>query len=182
MGPPAFRRHARKVDVLAQPGLGKELAGRRVLVVEDELLAALEVEAALEAEGCAIVGPVPTVGRALSLLDGPDAPSLDAALLDVNLRGEMVTPVARLLADRGLPFVLVTGYDGLDLREPVLGRAPRVHKPFEPPELVRTLATALSAATAATQAAGAASDASPSDASAAAPDAAPIMSPAHSNA
>src|SRR5919206_42470 len=73
---------------------------------------AREVEAALEAEGCAIVGPVPTVGRALSLLDGPEAPSLDAALLDVNLRGEMVTPVARLLADRGLPFVLVTGYDG----------------------------------------------------------------------
>jgi CheY-like chemotaxis protein len=175
-----FRRHARKVDVFAERESGTALAGRRVLVVEDELLVALEVEAALEAEGCAIVGPVPTVGRALSLLDGPEAPSLDAALLDVNLRGEMVTPVARRLADRGLPFVLVTGYDGLDLREPVLGRAPRVPKPFEPPELVRTLAMTLSDATAATQAAGTASDASPSDVSAAAPAAAPTISPSHS--
>jgi CheY-like chemotaxis protein len=168
--------------VLAERELGKDLAGRRVLVVEDELLVALEVEAALEAEGCAIVGTAPTVGRALSLLDGPEAPALDAALLDVNLRGEMVTPVARRLADRGLPFVLVTGYDALDLREPVLGGAPRVPKPFEPPELVRALATALSDATAATQAAGAASEASPSDAAAAAPAVTPATSPTQSKA
>jgi hypothetical protein len=58
---------------------GAALAGRRVLVVEDELLVALEVEAALEPEGCAVLGPVPTVDRALALLRGPDAPALDAA-------------------------------------------------------------------------------------------------------
>ena len=67
----------------------------------------MELEALLERRGCTVLGPVPTVGQALALLDGEPP---DVALLDVNLKGERATPVAAALIDRGVPFVLITGY------------------------------------------------------------------------
>jgi two-component SAPR family response regulator len=103
-----------------------ELNGCRVLIVEDEFLIATELEAILRAFGCVVVGPVPSVDEALSALD---AVEIDGALLDANLRGRPVTPVAEELARRSIPFVLVTGYDG-DLPEQILEEAPRVPKPF----------------------------------------------------
>ena len=119
-------------------GGGPVLAGWRVLVVEDEWLIAAWVGRALEGAGAVVLGPAGSVGRALALLaDGSPPP--DAALLDANLGGEAVTPVALALAGRGVPFALVTAYaaDGLD---GPLRAAPRVGKPFTAAGLVRAVA------------------------------------------
>lgn len=85
------------------------LAGRRILVVEDEYLVATALAEELADVGVDVVGPAPSVSRALALIDR--TPDLDLALLDVNLGGEAVYPVADALARRGVGFVLVTGYD-----------------------------------------------------------------------
>lgn len=84
-------------------------AGRCVLIVEDEYLIATSLAEELADEGALILGPAPSVQRALALI--ADAGHLDLAVLDVNLRGEDVYPVADVLSARGIPFVLVTGYD-----------------------------------------------------------------------
>ena len=116
------------------------LIDRRVLIVEDELLVAMELERLLRDAGCTILGPAPTVDRALALIRA-DPP--DLGLLDVNLGGRWVTPVAEALAARGLPFVLVTSYEPGALGAPLLAEAPLVGKPFTRPALVRALSAAL---------------------------------------
>lgn len=83
-------------------------AGRRVLVVEDEYFVAKELALDLEGAGVEVVGPAPSVAKALGLIG---AGRLDGASLDVSLRGEPVYPVADALAEAGVPFVFVTGYD-----------------------------------------------------------------------
>ncbi len=84
------------------------LSGRRVLVVEDESLVAMLLETILEDMGCTPVGPAPTVEEGLAMAAGT-AP-LDAALLDVNVAGRKVFPLAEVLKQRGIPFVFSTGY------------------------------------------------------------------------
>jgi CheY-like chemotaxis protein len=83
------------------------LAGRRILVVEDEMLVVMVVEAVLDDAACQIVGPF---GRLSQALKSAQEDVIDAALLDVNLHGERVFPVADALAARNIPFVFVTGY------------------------------------------------------------------------
>ena len=73
------------------------LAGRRILLVEDELLLAMTLEHVLGAEGCVVVGPFPRVEPALKA--AREEP-LDAAVLDINLGGDRVYPVAQVLAER----------------------------------------------------------------------------------
>jgi CheY-like chemotaxis protein len=107
-------------------------------VVEDEWLIAAEIGRALEGAGAVVLGPAHSVEQALALLRDEAAP--DAALLDVNLRGEAVTPVALALAGRGVPFALVTAYAAGDILEPLLRAAPRVGKPFTAAGLVRVVA------------------------------------------
>lgn len=85
------------------------LAGRSVLIVEDEYLIAAALAEELGDRGAMVLGPAPSVQRALALVAG--VAHVDLAVLDVNLRGEDVYPVADVLAERGTPFVLVTGYD-----------------------------------------------------------------------
>lgn len=104
------------------------LRGRRVLVVEDDPLIAMDLADLLAASGAEIVGPAPTVSAALAAL-GAGRP--DAAVLDVNLRGERSTPVARELRDAGVPFVLASGYARAQLDEPELAEAPLVPKPVD---------------------------------------------------
>lgn len=116
------------------------LRGRRILIVEDELVIAMELEALLTGLGCQVLGPVPTVGKALRALEG-DRP--DAAVLDVNLQGERVTPVAEALQKQAVPFVLVTGYGVERLDEPALQKAPRLSKPVDGKQLARALAGVL---------------------------------------
>jgi DNA-binding LytR/AlgR family response regulator len=119
---------------------GNDLAGLRVLIVEDEFLLAMELEALVEQRGCMVLGPVSSVRNALAMLDG-ERPEL--ALLDVNLKGERATPVAAALQARGVPFVLITGYSGPQLSEPELRDAPRIDKPVNCRALKRAVETAL---------------------------------------
>lgn len=85
-----------------------QAAGARVLVAEDEPLAALEISSTLTQAGFDVVGPVQSLREAVDLArNGP----LAAAVLDVNLQGDMVFPAADVLTARGVPLVFVTGYD-----------------------------------------------------------------------
>jgi DNA-binding response OmpR family regulator len=108
----------------------------RILVVEDETILAMMVEDALLDEGYHVVGPFARVAAALQ---AAELEALDAALLDVNVAGEMVFPVAEMLARRGVPFLLMTGYD-----RRILGKAhqdwPVLIKPYRLDDVVARLA------------------------------------------
>jgi len=103
------------------------LAGRRVLIVEDESLVAMLLETILEDMGCAPVGPASNIDDGLVLAREGEA--LDAALLDVNVAGRQVFPVAEALRERGVPFVFSTGYGEGGLPDEWRGQA-TLQKPF----------------------------------------------------
>jgi DNA-binding NtrC family response regulator len=114
-------------------------AGRRVLVVEDEMLVVWMLEDMLETLGCTVVGPATSVREAMATIL---AEPIDAAVLDINLHGEMSYPIADALTARGVPFVFSTGYDKSLL--PAAYRAFAVlQKPFHTSELGDTLARLL---------------------------------------
>ncbi|MBB5866448.1 response regulator [Xanthomonas sp. 3058] len=85
------------------------LRGRRILVVEDDYLLAESLSDLLTEAGVRVIGPVGNVPEALSLVASGYA--LDGALLDVNVRGQLVFPVADALIARGVPFSFCSGYD-----------------------------------------------------------------------
>lgn len=114
------------------------LAGRRFLVVEDRLPIAMQLELILEDLDCVVAGLAPTVTDALAMLRGS---SVDAALLDANVSGQSILPVAKELERRAIPFVLVTGAPAKEGDPAVLRNAPRLQKPFLERELVAILAT-----------------------------------------
>jgi len=116
------------------------LAGRRILVVEDEMLIAMVVEAVLDDAGCEIVGPI---GRLAPAVESAEREAIDAALLDVNLHGEEVFPVAEALAARNIPFVFVTGYGAGGL-PPRFRGSPVLTKPYRAAAIVAALAALLS--------------------------------------
>ncbi len=107
-----------------------------VLIVEDEVLVAMDMEERVQSLGYAVLGPAPSVAAAGSLLD-LETPG--AALLDVELRGERVSPIAERLRQLGIPFALVTGYARLPLDDPALVGAPRLSKPVAESELASML-------------------------------------------
>jgi two-component system, response regulator PdtaR len=115
--------------------------GRLVLVVEDEFLIAMDLELLLRRHGWRVLGPAATVAEALRLLRS-ETP--DVALLDINLRGEPVTPVAEELRAQGVPFVLASAYDhhGLEAAAALAG-APNLGKPTDEQSLLTTLAHAV---------------------------------------
>ena len=86
------------------------LMGRTVLLVEDEMMIAWDMEQTLTAAGMRVLGPAASVDSALEIIKRKRP---DAAILDLNLRGELVTPVARRLREMGVPFVLSTAYNHL---------------------------------------------------------------------
>lgn len=99
---------------------------RRILVVEDDPLIGMLVEDLLIGLGFEVVGPAPDLAAALELTTEYQ---LDGALLDVNLSGELVYPVADRLDAAGVPFVFVTGYGERGLPEAYAAR-PTIQKPF----------------------------------------------------
>ena len=103
------------------------LTGRRVLVVEDESLVAMLLETILEDMGCIPVGPAANIDDGLAM--ATDGLHLDAALLDVNVAGRQVFPVAEALKARGVPFVFSTGYGEGGLPDEWRGQA-TIQKPF----------------------------------------------------
>jgi two-component SAPR family response regulator len=84
------------------------LADKRILIVEDEIIVALDLADKITADGAKAVGPMSTVNAALEVIANTE---LDGVILDVNLRGEMAFPVADVLADRHIPFVFMTALD-----------------------------------------------------------------------
>jgi CheY-like chemotaxis protein len=111
--------------------------GLRLLIVEDATLLALELEAGLVEAGATIVGAAGDVDEAMVLAEAP----LDAAVLDVNLGGRLVTPVAERLQARGIPFVFATGYG--ERGAPGGFGAPIVRKPYNIHQIVRAVAEAV---------------------------------------
>ncbi len=110
---------------------------RSILVVEDEFLIAIEMEAILIAHGFAVIGPVATVGGALDLLKH-ERP--DAAVLDINLCGIAVTPVARTLREMNVPFAIASAYRMSDFPvDDALREAVHVGKPIQTAAFVEIL-------------------------------------------
>jgi DNA-binding response OmpR family regulator len=108
------------------------LDGLRILVVEDEYLVASLIQDFLEMAGCVVLGPIARLAEAA---DAAQSDSCDAALLDVNLGGSLVFPVAEILSHRRIPFAFVTGYATGSLPTKHNAR-PAILKPFRKDELL----------------------------------------------
>jgi CheY-like chemotaxis protein len=110
--------------------------GRRILVVEDEYLIADDIRDLLTRDGAEVVGPVATADAAAALVE--NGGRIDAALLDVNLRGDTVFAFADILLTRNVPFAFATGYDREIIPERFEG-APRLEKPLNPRQIVNAI-------------------------------------------
>lgn len=113
----------------------ERLDRRRILVVEDEAMIATIIEDVLSDLGCEVVGPVAKLESAIQLAREE---ALDGAILDVTIRGGKVFPAAEILRERGIPFVLSTGYGDWALPDDLLGQH-RLTKPFNSAELERAI-------------------------------------------
>ena len=121
------------------PDLNGSLAGKQVLIVEDEFLITMLIEDALDNLGCRVAG---TAGRFDEALEKARSLPFDVAILDVNLDGRRTFPIAELLAERGRAFVFVTGYGAANLPDALAG-TPILPKPFEQRDLEKALRQAL---------------------------------------
>ncbi|VIO65142.1 hypothetical protein CI1B_02390 [Bradyrhizobium ivorense] len=112
------------------------LAGRRILVVEDEYFLADDMSAALRALGADIAGPVGEIGDALGVLN--DGGIIDAAVLDVNIHEQPIYPVARELLARSVPIVFTSGFDKVVINRE-FEHVPLWEKPIDPVAMARGL-------------------------------------------
>ncbi len=116
---------------------GIDLSGRRVLVVEDEVLVATTIECELSVAGAEVVGPAYTVDEALEYATAED---IHVAVLDINLLGKKVWPVAMALHERRIPYVFASANAmGPDAIPEPFGAAPRFDKPVLIAAMLRTL-------------------------------------------
>ncbi len=122
--------------------MSRRLEGVRVLIVEDEPMIALVLEDMLDALGVEIVETATTLSEAMA---AASSCGLDAAILDINLEGEMSYPAAERLASRGVPFIFVTGY-APETVPPSLANAPVIDKPYRPDAIAAALAAVLGVA------------------------------------
>jgi two-component sensor histidine kinase len=127
-----------KAAPVREEGVGgplPELQGKRVLLVEDEPLVAMMMGRTLTDLGCEVVGPIATLAEAMSKTPF----QVDAAVLDVNVAGELIYPLALRLKAQGVGLVFVTGYEA-DSIDPRFAGAPVLTKPIEAAELAAALA------------------------------------------
>ena len=112
------------------------LEGKRILLVEDEYFIVEDLSRAFAAVGAVVVGPAASVAEGLRLVAASGA--LDRAVLDIDLRGEMVYPVADALMTRRVPFVFATGYDREAFPER-FSHCIRCEKPVKPEQVAKAL-------------------------------------------
>lgn len=118
---------------------GEGLQGLRVLVVEDEGAVAMLIEDMLEDLGCTVAASAANVTEALRLVD---AGGYDLALLDLNIAGQSVLPVAEALRSRGAPFAIASGYGAAGVPDSLRG-VPIIQKPFRLADLRAVISQAL---------------------------------------
>lgn len=114
-----------------------ELAGRTILVVEDEPLIALLLEAMLHELGCQVLGPARNLEEGIALAhDG----KFDCAMLDINLKGKRSDAIVEILGQRRIPYLIATGYGGdwPELRDAIV-----LEKPYQLPDVERALGRVL---------------------------------------
>lgn len=128
----------RPVETVVTSSGPASLKGARVLIVEDAVLLALELETGLSEAGAEVVGPAYELEEAMALLDRP----IDAAVLDANLNGRSVMPVAEALARRKVPFVFATGYGDAG-GAPGGFAAPVIRKPYDVTQVAAAVAELL---------------------------------------
>lgn len=116
-------------------GAGAERPARQILIVEDEALIGMLLEDMLGDLGYQVAATATRVDEATKLAHSTE---VDAAILDVNLNGEPVQPVADVLTSRGVPFIFATGYGERGVPEPYRGH-PTLQKPFQIDDLARLL-------------------------------------------
>lgn len=114
-----------------------KLTGRRILIVEDEAMIALNLQFAVEDEGAEVVGPALTLDRALATTREDAA--IDAAILDVDVGGKDVFPVAEMLVRRSVPFVFHTGHGSRRALTSDYPRSLTCLKPASPAKLIDAL-------------------------------------------
>lgn len=117
------------------------LHGLRMIVIEDEALVAMVVEDFLDELGCIVVGTAGSVAQGMKLTERGHV-EFDAAILDVNLGGEKVFPIAEQLVTLGKPFLFATGYGAIGI-DPRFADRPVLTKPFQRKDLERRLDEAL---------------------------------------
>jgi len=113
----------------------EKLTGQHVLIVEDEYFLAQDLVDFFQDLGVQVLGPAASVSEALRLLESAE---VQGAILDVNLRGERVYPVADVLRQRHVPFVFASGYGG-ELEPRAYADVPRCIKPVDFGVLAQTL-------------------------------------------
>jgi len=113
----------------------EKLTGQHVLIVEDEYFLAQDLVDFFQDLGVQVLGPAASVSEALKLLESAE---VQGAILDVNLRGERVYPVADVLRQKHVPFVFASGYGG-ELEPRAYADVPRCIKPVDFGVLVQTL-------------------------------------------
>lgn len=114
---------------------GENLNGLRVLVVEDEAAISLLLEDMLLDFGCEVIGPA---ARLSTALEAVEREAVDLAILDVNVAGEPIYPVAETLVRKGVPFVFSTGYGSAGIKDAYRDR-PVLQKPFAQHDLQQKL-------------------------------------------
>jgi CheY-like chemotaxis protein len=121
------------------PGAKPAAGGKRILIVEDELMIRMLLEDMLDELGYRVAGEAAHIDEALAAAANPE---LDIAILDVNLHGRTIAPVAAILAERGIPFVFATGYGEQGVPDGYRDR-PTLRKPFQKEALGQSLSRAL---------------------------------------
>lgn len=124
-------------DQLIQTSRSSEETKLKVLLVEDSFAVAQSFVFLMEDSGWQIVGPAPTIEKALDLISKN---TIDLAVLDVNLQGQIITPVAEKLQSIGIPFLFLTGYgDTDDMLPPPLNQHPMLYKPVDEQTLIQAV-------------------------------------------